>query len=184
MVAEEWRPSDVDHWVGREAYLHYLGGVVLLHDPESQLAQGIIGEVWHDSVASNEVVVAQAEDIMYHGLQTMITVANPPQFRSPITMAEPRYDESMPHIRDIVVATFQDESERLEHMNPGFWMMRPMPLRSPAVYRHICHGRRQLLTTRRLLDGYMAAPVFLDIVAGRHLPGQPRQHRRTNGADS
>lgn len=181
MTGELWQPTEQDAWRGAEAYIHYIGGVILLHDPESEVSQGIIGQAWREAAVTDEEVIVQAEDIMYKGLRVMISMANPPEFRRPISRAEHRHEQALPHIRAMVSHVCEQEARRLDSINPAIRSMRPMPLTDPATYTYICHGRRQKISTRRLLDVFMPAPVFMERLADRALSAPVRHHRAASG---
>lgn len=174
MNAELWTPSAEDMESGQDAYIRYIGGLMLLHDPENDVSQGVIGDAWREATVTDEEVVVQAENIMYRSLRIMIFRTNPPDFRSPLSSAESRHDQASPHIRSIVAKVCESKAKRLDEINPAIKSMRPMPLADPAIYAYLCHGRRYKIQTRRLLDDFMPAPLFSSILAGRVLPSPPR----------
>ncbi len=182
MAAELWTPSAEDMYGGREAYVRYIGGVILLHDPECAVAQGIYGDTMRSTDAGTEDVIRQAEDIMYFSLQTIITNANVPERRKPISEAEKFHSHALPYIRRMVEGACEIHAERLDAINPAVRAMRPNPLADPSVYSYLCHSRRYKLSTIRLMDGLMPAPEFAGMLAGRvvHTPAKPGR-RKVNG---
>lgn len=169
-AVETWRPDPEDQRAGQEAYIRYLGGVALLHDPESELAQSIVGShVQLDTYEGMNAAVRHAETVMFHNLQDVVRMANPPDFRTPLSSAERRYKEALPHIHQIVDSTFQSQGGRLEVLDTALQLIRPMPLVKEAMYKHVCHPHREKIRTLRLMDDIMVDPRFISIVSDRFL---------------
>jgi hypothetical protein len=184
MAEVEWQPNSEDVYAGQEAYIRYIGGVVLLHDPDSDISHGIYGAVLRSEREGVEAVIRHAENLMYFNLQAFIACANPPDFRSPIVVAEHRHKEALPHIRQMIGLACMEQAVRLDSMNTAVRAIRPNPLADQALYSYLCHGRRHKLSTVRLMDGLMPAPEFAGYLSGRMVHGQGKgsKRRQTNSS--
>jgi hypothetical protein len=168
MSVELWIPSECDARSGQEAYIHYIGGLMLLHDPDSEISQAHIGLAAQDETF-REVVITTAEELMYQGLKGIILHASPPE-RRPVSLAESAHEETLPTIWNIVDEACTRQESRLNVISPAIAVGRPMPLIDLAIYKAICHGRRKNLQTRKLMGMFMPDPWLAPALKGRHLP--------------
>jgi hypothetical protein len=173
MSETDWTPSEDELRSGQESYIRYIGGLMLLHDPDSLMSQALMGTL-PPGPESTLAVVEHAEALMYHGLKEMIVVANPPEYH-PVSRAENRHAQALPVLRDIVDATCDQHTERLEAINFAITVARPMPLARQGLYKAICHGRRDKISTSSLMDVFIPNTWFKPVIAGRHI------HARATG---
>lgn len=175
-MTSEWRPSVEVTRFGQESYIDYLGGLALVHTPDSTFSQHLLGQ----SSREPEAILAHAERVMVSGLRGVIWAANPPEPRGGLVQAEGNYSVALPHMQYTIKSAFDTHGKRIDTINDMFFTLQPTPVLSGTVYKHLCHGRGNLLLTTMLLGAYPPAGVFEALVAGRHVPLEDMRRYKHN----
>lgn len=164
--------SETDLVSGRDAYIRYLGGVAVLHNPFSGVAKSLIGDqLVEKSDTSREVITRHAEQMIWDGLTGLAKYANPEDRRSNLSTAEYCFDEVKPNILKIVDSVYSEQPERVDLIDDSFRAIRPNPLIRKVLYGYVCHSRRNKILTDRVLEGFMPSSFFGQTLNGRTLNG-------------
>jgi hypothetical protein len=162
----EWYPNAQESRLGQEGYLRYLGAVVLIHDPDSAFAVGMLGR----RVRDPSIIVSHGNGLMYNGLRTFIKYANPPDARGDLVRAEHAYEAALSHMIATVDEAYATQSARIDRMNGALFALRPQPpVTDEVTYKYLCHSRRDMLFTLSLMDGIRPAESLMAYVQGRTL---------------
>lgn len=169
-MAEKYELTEIDKLHGREAYITYLGGMSIVHNPDSEISASLIGDfagVERDE--ADDIILRLAESLIWNGLRDIIIAANPPELRSPIVRAEHNHDEAIINIHEIIDDVCENQAERLVIIDDSIRAIRPMPANDPNLYTQICHSRMGNIYTSRLMGGFMPSMRFRYMLPSRRL---------------
>jgi hypothetical protein len=164
----------VDFSAAAHHYVGYAAGVAILNDPiRTQLIHNRSLSATESGRAAVDLL-NHAEKLMYDGIRLVLYRVTPP---GPLTEHEKRFDLVEPRLlvlRDYCYAD-SDLRLRLDNLNPFMATLRPMPVLEKSIYTAICHGRKQLVKTTRLMGGFTVADVFSGIVTDKRSIGSPTE---------
>ena len=153
----EYSPSDVDKFRADQAYVRYAGGVAIVHDPVMTM------EMHGLSLTEDpEAILSEAVHMMVEGVLGVIRYAHPSELRKVLIM-EDRYEEALPHMIETVRRVTIEQRSRLDALSPSIAPMQPAAMTQRGIYRNLCHGRRDKVTSRKLLDGILPFPAFREL---------------------
>lgn len=159
--------SESEVTVGGKGYIDYATGVAMLANP--QRLEHVHGR---DIEQEPHVIVVTAKELMYHGLRGLIASASESagprgglDRKIPLEdKAESQFGDTAPVLEAIVNVVYEKKLDRLKRLNPGFEDVQPMPFMDEALYKALCHPRREKLQTRRLMEPFLIARCLEDIV--------------------
>jgi hypothetical protein len=165
-MPELYAPSPGEKIQAQEAYIRYMTGAVLLHDPDGTHSIHRRDISKEDQL---EEMVAYSEHLMLMGLQDVLRLAHGPSERQNLGDLEGKFECALPNMQETVTRTFDLERERVDALSPALWIIRPAPMVSCSVYKVICHSRKEKLKTKRLVDDLSIDSRIAPYIEGRNL---------------
>ncbi len=155
MSSEEFIPNHQEACLADEAYIHYLAGIAMLHDPED--TRPVHGFSLENIKTAPQPFIRQAGQLMVAGLQGVIRFANPIEQRSRLSLLESGYGAALPHMMASVKRVLTEQKDRLNLLGsdsiPAIMLLKPAPMHDKTVYTQLCHSRLYKLFLYDLLGG-------------------------------
>jgi hypothetical protein len=158
-MSAEWHPEQYELELGADEYVRYLTGVALLNTPFAPQVHSLLGMGREDG----ESIVAHGDDLMYGGLRGVIRFAhgNTNERMVGLVKLEHHFKEAFPPMRKIVNLACRSQVEYINSLNPNFSSVRRPPIFNPTFYDHLCHARREYLSTVVLMGDFLPAAMLV-----------------------
>ncbi len=176
----EFIPTEAEQIQASEAYIRYLLGTTMLHDPHRMR---VVHNLDPTDSAGCRLILLYAETLMLNGLKGVIRFSQPASDDGtrPLSPLEQKFDRALPNMQATVARTYETENERLTLLNSGLDLLRPAPMTDRVIYNYICHGRLDHIRTLRLMDLLLPASEFTPLLSQRTLGYQANVEHEVPG---
>jgi hypothetical protein len=149
---DAYRPNPEELRLGSEAYIRYLGGVSVIHNPyETPELHNL------DPRHEGELLVRDGVQRMLDGIRGVISYANPPAPRGGRQglnrlQSSSHYIRALPFMLEMADVAYAEHGDRIRDLSRALSSLRPMAMIDRDVYGKVCKGQFDHLHIDQLLD--------------------------------